>query len=121
MYKRQSLDFVKAEGDVLNAELSSSIIESIFYKNSPLHDGAIIIEGNVIKSSRVTLPITKKTISKSYGLRHKAAVGITEDTDAISLVISEETGKVSYIQNGRFCKFKNLDNLKELILKDLAN
>ena len=66
-------------------------------------------------------PITKKTISKSYGLRHKAAVGITEDTDAISLVISEETGKVSYIQNGRFCKFKNLDNLKELILKDLAN
>lgn len=119
--RNTNLDFVKSDADILNAELSSSLIESIFFKNSPLHDGAIIIEGNVIKSSRVTLPVTKKTISKSYGLRHKAAVGITEDTDAISLVISEETGKVSYIQNGAFCKFKNLDNLKELIINDLAN
>ena len=119
--RNTNLDFVKSDADILNAELSSSLIESIFFKNSPLHDGAIIIEGNVIKSSRVTLPVTKKTISKSYGLRHKAAIGITEDTDAISLVISEETGKVSYIQNGTFCKFKNLDNLKELIINDLAN
>tara|TARA_E500000178_G_C17006397_1_gene748314 strand:+ start:687 stop:1475 length:789 start_codon:yes stop_codon:yes gene_type:complete len=119
--RNTNLDFVKSDADILNAELSSSLIESIFFKNSPLHDGAIIIEGNVIKSSRVTLPITKKTISKSYGLRHKAAVGITEDTDAISLVISEETGKVSYIQNGAFIKFKNLENLKELIINDLAN
>ena len=119
--RNTSLDFVKTEGDVLNAELSSSLIESIFFKNSPLHDGAIIIEGNIIRSSRVTLPLSKKNISKSFGLRHKAAVGITEDTDAMCLVISEETGKISYVQDGDFCKFKDLDDLKNLIINDLAN
>ena len=81
--RNTSLDFVKTEGDVLNAELSSSLIESIFFKNSPLHDGALIIEGNSMTSSRVTLPLSKKKLNKSYGLRHKAGVGITEDTDAI--------------------------------------
>ena len=119
--KNTSLDFIKADSDILNAELSSSLIESIFFKNSPLHDGAIIIDGNIIRSSRVTLPLTKKSISKSFGLRHKAAIGITEDTDAISLVISEETGKVSYIKNGDFCEFKDLEDLKDLITEDLTN
>ena len=102
--RNTSLDFVKTEGDVLNAELSSSLIESIF-KNSPLYDGAIIIEGNIIRSSRVTLPLSKN-ISKSFGLRHKAAVGITEDTDAMCLVISEETGKISYVQDAEFVNSK---------------
>lgn len=119
--KNTSLDFVKTDSDILNAELSSSLIESIFFKNSPLHDGAIIIDGNIIRSGRVTLPLTKKSIGKSYGLRHKAAVGITEDTDAICIVISEETGKISFIQDGEFCKFKDLDNLKELLLENLAD
>ena len=119
--KNTSLDFVKTDSDILNAELSSSLIESIFFKNSPLHDGAIIIEGNIIRSARVTLPLTKKSIGKSYGLRHKAAVGITEDTDAICIVVSEETGKISFVQDGEFCKFKDLDNLKELLLENLGD
>ena len=118
--RNTSLDFVKAEGDVLNAELSSSIIESIFYKNSPLHDGAVIIVGNVIVASRVTLPVSKsKKINKSLGLRHKAGIGITEESDAISIVISEETGKLSYIKSGKIISFKNNEELKSLISNDL--
>ena len=77
--RNNNLDFVKDDGDSINAELSIPIIESIFYKNSPLHDGAIIIVGNVIVASRVTLPVSKsKKINKSLGLRHRAGIGITE-------------------------------------------
>ena len=81
----------------------------------------MIIEGNSITSSRVTLPLSKKKLNKSYGLRHKAGVGITEDTDAISIVVSEETGKISYIKNGEFIEFKNNEQLRDILLDDLAN
>ena len=118
--RNNNLDFVKEDGDSLNAELSIPIIESIFYKNSPLHDGAVIIVGNVIVASRVTLPVSKsKKINKSLGLRHKAGIGITEESDAISIVISEETGKLSYIKSGKIISFKNNEELKSLILNDL--
>ena len=119
--RNSNLDFVKADGDRLNANISAPLIESIFFKNSPLHDGALIIEGNSITSSRVTLPLSKKKLNKSYGLRHKAGVGITEDTDAISIVVSEETGKISYIKNGEFIEFKNNEQLRDILLDDLAN
>ena len=118
--RNNNLDFVKVDGDSINAELSIPIIESIFYKNSPLHDGAVIIVGNVIVASRVTLPVSKsKKINKSLGLRHKAGIGITEESDAISIVISEETGKLSYIKSGKIISFKNDEELKSLILNDL--
>ena len=118
--RNNNLDFVKEDGDSINAELSIPIIESIFYKNSPLHDGAVIIVGNVIVASRVTLPVSKsKKINKSLGLRHKAGIGITEESDAISVVISEETGKLSYIKSGKIISFKNNEELKSLILNDL--
>ena len=118
--RNNNLDFVKEDGDSINAELSIPIIESIFYKNSPLHDGAVIIVGNVIVASRVTLPVSKsKKINKSLGLRHKAGIGITEESDAISIVISEETGKLSYIKSGKIISFKNNEELKSLILNDL--
>jgi diadenylate cyclase len=118
--RNNNLDFVKEDGDSINAELSIPIIESIFYKNSPLHDGAVIIVGNVIVASRVTLPVSKsKKINKSLGLRHKAGVGITEESDAISILISEETGKLSYIKSGKIISFKNNEELKSLILNDL--
>ena len=118
--RNNNLDFVKEDGDSINAELSIPIIESIFYKNSPLHDGAVIIVGNVIVASRVTLPVSKsKKINKSLGLRHRAGIGITEESDAISIVISEETGKLSYIKSGKIISFKNNEELKSLILNDL--
>ena len=118
--RNNNLDFVKDDGDSINAELSIPIIESIFYKNSPLHDGAIIIVGNIIVASRVTLPVSKsKKINKSIGLRHRAGIGITEESDAVSIVISEETGKLSYIKSGKFINFKSDEDLKSLISKDL--
>ena len=118
--RNNNLDFVKEDGDSINAELSIPIIESIFYKNSPLHDGAVIIVGNIIVASRVTLPVSKsKKINKSLGLRHKAGIGITEESDAISIVISEETGKLSYIKSGKIISFRNNEELKSLISNDL--
>jgi diadenylate cyclase len=119
--RTNSLDFIKDDGDKINSEVSSAIIESIFYKNGPLHDGAVIVVGNLIVSSRVTLPVSKnKKINKSFGLRHKAAMGISEESDALCIVISEESGKISYIKNGDFCNYKNDDELKSMLLEDLS-
>ena len=100
---------------------SEPIIESIFLKNSPLHDGAIIIENNVVKATRVILPINnEKKIPERFGLRHRAAIGITERTDALALVVSEETGQISYIKNGEFTIFKDKQDLISMIKKDLV-
>ena len=119
--RNNSLDFIKEDGDKINAEVSLPIIESIFHKNSPLHDGAVIVVGNLIVSSRVTLPVSKsKVINKSFGLRHKAAIGISEQSDAVCIVISEEKGKISYIKNGDFYEFKDDKSLKHLLLEDLG-
>ena len=119
--RNNSLDFIKDDGDKINSEVSSAIIESIFHKNGPLHDGAVIVVGNLIVSSRVTLPVSKnKKINKAFGLRHKAAIGISEESDALCIVISEESGKISYIKNGDFCNYKNDDELKSMLLEDLS-
>jgi uncharacterized protein (TIGR00159 family) len=118
--RANSLDFVKNTGDKLNAEVSIPLLESIFYKNSPLHDGAIIIKDNFITSSRVVLPVSNKKIPKRFGLRHKAAVGVTERTDAICIIVSEETGKVSYVKDGKFILYKDENELTEQIRLDLS-
>lgn len=121
VFKRNnSLDFVKSSGDKMDIEINQPIIESIFYKNSPLHDGAAIIENNHIMATRVILPVSQeRNIPLRFGLRHRAAVGITERTDALALVVSEETGLVSYIKNGEFVLYKDLMDLSENIKKDL--
>ena len=118
--RNNSLEFVKNTGDKMNIEISRPIIESIFYKNSPLHDGAVVIEGNYITATRAILPVTnERKIPLRYGLRHRAAVGISEKTDALALVVSEETGGVSYIRNGEFTPFKDMDELSAMIKEDL--
>lgn len=117
--RTHNLDFVKPTGDKMNAEISLPILESIFYKNSPLHDGAIIIKENFIIATRIILPLSTKTLPTRFGLRHRAAIGITEKTDALCLIVSEETGKLSYIKNGEFVLFKNTNELIETIRYDL--
>jgi uncharacterized protein (TIGR00159 family) len=117
--RTHNLDFVKPTGDKMNAEISLPILESIFYKNSPLHDGAIIIKENYIIATRIILPLSTKSLPTRFGLRHRAAIGITEKTDALCLVVSEETGKISYIKNGEFVLFKNNNELVETIRYDL--
>jgi uncharacterized protein (TIGR00159 family) len=118
--RAQSLDFIKTSGDTMNAEVNRAILESIFFKNSPLHDGAIIINGNKIVSTRVVLPLSEKELPTRFGLRHRAAVGITEKTDALCLVVSEETGKISYIKDGEFVLYENTFGLVETLKNDLA-
>lgn len=117
--RTHNLDFVKPTGDKMNAEISAPILESIFYKNSPLHDGAIIIKENYIIATRIILPLSTKPLPSRFGLRHRAAIGITEKTDALCLAVSEETGKLSYIKNGEFVLYKNTNELIETIRYDL--
>ncbi|MCX2720566.1 diadenylate cyclase [Lentiprolixibacter aurantiacus] len=118
--RNNSLDFVKSSGDRMFAEVNQPIIESIFFKNSPLHDGAAVIEDNIITATRVILPVSnERSIPLRFGLRHRAAVGITERTDAIALVVSEETGNLSYIKNGEFKMYKDLKDLEGKLRKDL--
>jgi uncharacterized protein (TIGR00159 family) len=117
--RNHNLDFVKSSGDTMNAEINQPILESIFYKNSPLHDGAMIIKDNFIVATRIILPLSKKVLPSRFGLRHRAAIGITETTDALCLAVSEETGKISYIKDGEFTLFKNNNELVEMIRYDL--
>ncbi|MCF6295967.1 MAG: diadenylate cyclase CdaA [Flavobacteriaceae bacterium] len=119
--RNNNLDFLVITGDEMNIKVTQPIIESIFFKNSPLHDGAIIIADNIIKATRVILPLNnEKIIPQRFGLRHRAAVGITEKTDALALVVSEETGQISYVKDGEFIMFKNASELTEMIKNDLA-
>ena len=119
--RNQSLEFIKTSGDSMNIELNQPILESIFYKNSPLHDGAIIIQEGYIVATRVILPvITQNSIPKQYGLRHRAAISITEKTDALALVVSEETGKTSYIKNGDFVTYNTEEELLKILAEELS-
>jgi diadenylate cyclase len=95
------LDFVHT-GELLNAVISRRLIESVFYKNSPLHDGALIINRNKIKAAGCILPVSQNMeMPKRFGLRHRAGMGITEATDAVAIIVSEERGRISFFQNGR--------------------
>ncbi len=118
--RNSNLDFLKQSGDQMDIEVNAPILESIFYKNSPLHDGAIIIEGNRITATRTVLPIYGDIkLPQTYGLRHRAAISLTQHTDAVAIVVSEETGKVSYVKDGKFMPFKNYDDLAHIIKYDL--
>ena len=116
----QKLDFVTSTGDIMNIEVNRPILESIFYKNSPLHDGAIVIKDNTIIATRVILPLSEKQLPARFGLRHRAAVGITEKSDALCLVVSEETGKISYIKDGEFVLYEDEFSLIETLKSDLT-
>ena len=118
--RNQKLDFVKTTGDTMHAEVNKPILESIFFKNSPLHDGAIIIKDNNIIATRIILPLSDKNIPARFGLRHRAAIGISEKTDALCLVVSEETGKISYIKDGEFVLYEDDFSLIETLKSDLT-
>jgi uncharacterized protein (TIGR00159 family) len=88
-------------GQKLDANISKEIIESIFVKTSPLHDGAVIISGSKIKAVRCILPVSDRNdIPAFYGLRHRAAIGVTEHSDALAIVVSEQTGSISFCSSG---------------------
>jgi len=119
--RNNNLDFLLSSGDEMNIKVTQPIIESIFFKNSPLHDGAIIISHNIVKATRVILPVNnEKNIPQRFGLRHRAAIGVTEKTDALAITVSEETGHISYFKDGEFIVFEDTNELNLMIKKDLT-
>ena len=116
-----SLDFVIETGDRIDANINKRLIMNIFFKNSPLHDGAMVISNNHIIAARCTLPITEKTdIPAHYGMRHKAAIGISEETDADVIVVSEETGRISFVKGGNITPLSNANELQLLLNNSFA-
>lgn len=115
------LKFYVNTGDALNAKVSVRMIESIFYKNSPLHDGAIIITNNSISGARCVLPVTEHDDFPAHlGMRHRAAVGITENTDSLAIVVSEQTGEISFSKGGELKHALTPERLRELLEKEFG-
>ena len=118
---QDSLEYIIETGDRVDAMVSRRLILNLFFKNSPLHDGAMIVRGDRIVAARCTLPITSRTdIPASFGMRHKAAIGITEESDATVVVVSEETGRISYVREGRLRVIGDIYDLKLLLSPTLG-
>ena len=99
--QKDDLMFIIENGITLDANISVSLLKNIFFKNAPLHDGAIIIEGRRIVAAKCILPVTQSDVPKEYGTRHRSAIGVSELTDAVVVIISEETGAISIAKNGQ--------------------
>ena len=111
-----NLNYIIETGDRIDALINRRLILNLLFKNSPLHDGAVIISGDRVVAARCTLPITEKTdIPASFGMRHKAAIGISEESDADVIVVSEETGNVSFVKEGKVTPINNMNELKLLL------
>ena len=107
-------------GEEIDARLSSPLVESIFYKNNPLHDGAVIISNNKIIAARCVLPVSKKTdFPADYGLRHRAAAGLTQNTDALVLIVSEQTGFFAYSDKGELYTNVSIEKIGDLLLNEV--
>lgn len=119
--KSTELKFYAESGDILDAELSKRLLISIFNKYSPLHDGAVIIHNGKIKAARCILPVTEREVPAQFGLRHRAAIGMSETTDAIVLIVSEETGQLSMSKNGKILHNMSFQEIRELINDYLNN
>ena len=115
------LDDIVATGDVIDAAINQRLIENIFFKNSPLHDGAMVIARKRIKAAGCILPVSHNVdIPKELGLRHRAAMGISQESDAIAVVCSEETGRISVAINGNFQLRLSAEELESILTKEMA-
>ncbi|MBR5469958.1 MAG: diadenylate cyclase CdaA [Paludibacteraceae bacterium] len=112
-------DFIET-GEIINADINSQLLESLFFKNSPLHDGATIISDSRIVASRCILPVSQKlNIPNHFGLRHRAAIGLTEQTDAIAIIVSEESGNITLSFNGKWTSPLSAEQLKTKLMNKL--
>ena len=113
---KSSMDEYMATGDRFTAEINRRLIMNIFFKNSPLHDGAMVIVGNHIAAARCQLPMTNRTdIPAHFGMRHRAAIGLSEDTDADIIVVSEESGGVRFVRSGEAREVESMQELRQLL------
>jgi len=118
--RRSVLSAIIESGDILNADCSSRMLESIFFKNNPLHDGAVIIEGKKIVAARCVLPTSENIyLPARYGMRHRAAIGMTERNDSLVVVVSEETGEISLANSGEIKTNLKSEDLEKLIEREL--
>jgi len=117
--RSSKLESYSSTGIIINADTTSSLLESVFYKNSPLHDGAVIIVRDQVIAASCILPVSEnQSLPSHYGLRHRSALGISEATNALTIVVSEETGEISYFKNGYF--FSNIKGpqLRKILEKE---
>ncbi|HAG04634.1 MAG TPA: TIGR00159 family protein [Lachnospiraceae bacterium] len=105
-------DIINSSGIRVNGDVSSQILENIFIKNSALHDGAVIIRDNKIAAASCVLPVTQQEIGQKYGLRHRAAVGISENSEAVAIIVSEQTGEIALAHHGKLTKGLSGQQLK---------
>jgi diadenylate cyclase len=118
--RKSDLKFYIQTGTPIDSLVNSKVIENIFFKNSPLHDGAVIIQENRIVAARCVLPVTQKeNFPANYGMRHRAAVGITEVTDSLAISVSEQTGAISLTVAGEINANLNKEKLEYLLEKNL--
>jgi len=114
------LSFIRT-GDILNADTSSRLLESVFFKNSPLHDGAVIIKEDRIAAARCVLPTSENVdLPPQFGMRHRAALGITEKTDALVVLVSEETGAISFAKEESIETNIGPNRLRQILEKELS-
>lgn len=114
------LDDIAQTGEYVDAEVNKLLIENIFFKNSPLHDGAMVVSKRRIKAAGCILPVSHSMdIPKELGLRHRAAMGISQDSDAIAVIVSEETGRISVANKGRFRLRLSAEELESLLVQEL--
>lgn len=118
----QTLQEYISTGIKLDADVSSQLLINIFIPNTPLHDGAVIIQGNKIATACSYLPLSEsKAISKEFGTRHRAAIGLSENSDALTIVVSEETGAISITYKGEFIHDLSKENLKVFLSRHFAS
>lgn len=114
------LNDIVETGDIVDANINQRLIENIFFKNSPLHDGAMIISSKRIKAAGCILPVSHDLdIPRELGLRHRAAMGISQQSDAIAIVVSEETGRISTAMKGNFRLRLSAENLEAILTEEL--
>lgn len=120
--KNNLLEHYAETGEEIDAKISEQLLENIFYKNSPLHDGGVIISNNRVKAARCVLPVSENPgFPTTLGLRHRAAAGITELSDAIALVVSEQTGRISWCKEGQIRRNIKPVQLKEFLAKEFSS
>jgi uncharacterized protein (TIGR00159 family) len=120
--RKNDLSEFKDTGLAVDALISDQLIESIFYKNNPMHDGALIISDNRIRAARCILPVSgNMELPVELGLRHRAAIGITEKNDSVAIIVSEQTGRISYCRNGELALDIKASGLKTMLTEDFSD
>ena len=117
--RQSQLGMYADRGEVIRAQISAELLETIFFKNTPLHDGAVLIEDRLILAARCPLPVTDQyALSSHFGMRHRAALGISENTDALVVVVSEERGRISVAESGVIRENLKPDELRNILLTE---